>query len=212
MDRVETGDADKSCGDASLAASRVLRCSRQRQAPTALGEASFTAISTQDRVMLEQLYEAEFWVAVAFVIFVIVLIRLGAHRWVIQALDDRSRRIAAELDAARKFREEAQAILVECEQRRRRAETEAQDIIAGAKAEVEHVAAVAKANTEQFVARRTQMAEQKIAQAESQAVTDVRAAAADAAVAASERILRQQVRGQVADDLIGESIVRCGQK
>jgi F-type H+-transporting ATPase subunit b len=50
------------------------------------------------------------------------------------------------------------------------------------------------------------MAEQKIAQAESQAVADVRAAAADAAVAASERILRQQVRGQVADDLIGESI------
>jgi F-type H+-transporting ATPase subunit b len=163
--------------------------------------------------MLEQLYEAEFWVAVAFVIFVIVLVRLGTHRWVLQALDDRSSRIAAELDAARKLHEEAQAILVDAEKRRRQAEAEAQDIIAGAQAEAEHVAAVAKANTEQFVARRTQMAEQKIAQAESQAVADVRAAATDAAVAAtdaavaaSERILRQQVRGEVADDLIGKSI------
>ena len=156
--------------------------------------------------MFEQLYEAEFWVAVAFIIFVSVIVRLGAHRWVIQALDDRSRRIAAELDAARKLHEEAQAILVDAEKRRRRAETEAQDIIAGAQEEAKHVAAAAKANTEEFVARRTQMAEQKIAQAESQAVADVRAAAVDAAVAAAERILRQQVRGQVADGLIGESI------
>ena len=156
--------------------------------------------------MLEQLYEAEFWVAVAFAIFVIVLIRLDAHRWVVQALDDRSRRIAEELDAARKLREEAQAILVDSEQRRRRAETEAQDIIALAQSDAERVTNEAKATAEEFVARRTRMAEQKIAQAESQAVADVRAAAVDAAVAASERILRQHVRGQVADGLIGESI------
>jgi F-type H+-transporting ATPase subunit b len=50
------------------------------------------------------------------------------------------------------------------------------------------------------------MAEQKISQAESQAVAEVRAAAAEAAVAASERILGQTVRGQVADDLIGQGI------
>ena len=37
------------------------------------------------------------------------------------------------------------------------------------------------------------MAEQKIAQAEVQATADVRAAAADAAVNASEQILRKQV-------------------
>ena len=156
--------------------------------------------------MLEQLYEAEFWVAVAFVIFVIVLIRLGTHRWVLQALDDRSSRIAAELDAARKLHEEAQAILVDAEKRRRQAEAEAQDILAGARSDAERVTTEAKATAEDVVARRTRLAEQKIAQAESRAVADVRAAAVDAAVAASERILRQQVRGEVADDLIGESI------
>ena len=47
---------------------------------------------------------------------------------------------------------------------------------------------------------------------ESQAVADVRAAAVDAAVAASERILRQHVRGQVADGLIGESILEVRSK
>jgi F-type H+-transporting ATPase subunit b len=156
--------------------------------------------------MIDQLLEAEFWVAVAFVIFVAILWRLGVHRTAIASLDQRSKRIAAELDEARKLREEAQQILAASEKKRRDAEQEAQDIIAGAHVEAERVAAEAKTKAEDFVARRTQMAEQKIAQAESQAVVEVRAAAAEAAVAASEKILSQTVQGKVADDLIGQGI------
>ena len=155
---------------------------------------------------MEQLLEAEFWVAVAFVIFLAVLWRLGVHRKAIQSLDQRAKRIADELDEARKVREEAQAILAESEKKRREAEREAQDIVAGAREEAERVAAEAKAKAEDFVARRTQMAQQKIAQAETQAVAEVRAAAAEAAVSASERILGQTVQGKVADDLIGQGI------
>jgi F-type H+-transporting ATPase subunit b len=156
--------------------------------------------------MMEQLLEAEFWVAVAFVIFLAVLWRLGVHRKAIQSLDQRAKRIADELDEARKLREEAQAILAESEKKRREAEREAQDIVAGAREEAERVAAEAKAKAEDFVARRTQMAQQKIAQAETQAVAEVRAAAAEAAVSASARILGQTVQGKVADDLIGQGI------
>ena len=42
-----------------------------------------------------------------------------------------------------------------------------------------------KAKLEEFVSRRTKMAETKIQKAEAQALADVRAAAADAAVAAA---------------------------
>ena len=59
---------------------------------------------------------------------------------------------------------------------------------------------------EEFVARRTKMAETKIAQAEAQAVADVRAAAAEAAVSAAEKILTDTVKGKVADDLIARGI------
>jgi len=156
--------------------------------------------------MMEQLLEAEFWVAVAFVIFLAVLWRLGVHRKAVDSLDQRAKRISDELDEARKLREEAQAILAESEKKRREAEREAQDIIAGAREEAERVATEAKAKAEEFVARRTQMAQQKIAQAESQAVAEVRAAAAEAAVSASERILGQTVQGKVADDLISQGI------
>jgi F-type H+-transporting ATPase subunit b len=59
---------------------------------------------------------------------------------------------------------------------------------------------------EDFVARRTKMAETKIAQAEAQAVADVRAAAAEAAVSAAERILIQSAKGKTAEDLVTQGI------
>ena len=46
-------------------------------------------------------YEAEFWVAVGFVLFVLALVRVGAHRSALGALDDRRARVQAELDEAR---------------------------------------------------------------------------------------------------------------
>ena len=59
---------------------------------------------------------------------------------------------------------------------------------------------------EEFVARRTKLAEAKIGQAEAQALADVRAAAADAAVTAAEKILRDTTKGKIADDLIAQGI------
>ncbi len=150
--------------------------------------------------------ETEAWVAIAFVIFLGVLGYLGAYRRVIDGLDQRQKRIKAELDEARRLREEAQALLAEFERKGREAEGEAAAIIAGAKAEAERLAVEAKARMEDFVARRTKMAEAKIGQAEAQALADVRSAAADAAVAAAEKILSNAAKGKIADDLLVQGI------
>ena len=56
------------------------------------------------------------------------------------------------------------------------------------------------------MARRTKMAETKIAQAEAQATADVRSAAAEAAVAAAEKILSQETKGNLAGELIAKGI------
>ena len=152
------------------------------------------------------MFEAEFWVAVAFVIFLAGLGYLGVHRTIIKALDDRQARIKAELDDARRLKDEAQALLAQYQSKRQEAEREAEGIIAGATAEAERLAVEAKAKMEEFVARRTKLAETKIAQAEAQALADVRAVAADAAVAAAERILTQSVKGKVAQDLLAQGV------
>ena len=152
------------------------------------------------------LAEAETWVAVAFVIFVGVLVYFGVHKLLVNALDQRSARIRGELDEARRLKDEAAALLAEYRRKQQTAEREAAEIVAGAKAEAERLAAEAKARMDDFVARRTKMAETKIAQAEAQALADVRTAAADAAVAAAEKILTQTVKGSVADNLINKGV------
>jgi F-type H+-transporting ATPase subunit b len=156
--------------------------------------------------MLHLMQEPETWVAVAFVIFLGVLLYVGVHNKVIAALDQRGARIKSELDEARRLRDEAQALLTEYQRKQGEAEREAEAIIAEAKAEAERVAAEARGKMEEFVARRTQLAETKIGQAEAQAMAEVRAAAADAAVAAAEKILRDTAKGKVADDLIARGI------
>jgi F-type H+-transporting ATPase subunit b len=151
-------------------------------------------------------YEAEFWVAVAFVILMGVFAYFGIHRTVLKALDHRSDRIKAELDDARRLKEEAAKLLAEYKARHASAEREAEDIITNAKAEAERIASEARAKMEDFVARRTKTAESKIALAEAQALADVRAAAAEAAVTAASNILSQTVKGSIADDLLAKGI------
>jgi F-type H+-transporting ATPase subunit b len=150
--------------------------------------------------------EAEFWVVVAFVIFVGVLIKVGAPRMIIEWLDGRAARIKGELDEAKRVRDEAQALLAEYQRKRGEADREAEAIVTAARDEAERLAAEAKTKVEEFVTRRTKMAETKIAHAEAQAVADVRSAAADAAVAAAEKILSETAKGKVGDDLIAQGI------
>jgi len=156
--------------------------------------------------------EPETWVAIAFVILMGVFAYVGVHRTVLKALDNRSERIKAELDDARRLKDEAAKLLADYKARRATAETEAAEIIASAKAEAERIAAEAKVKMEDFVARRTKSAESKIALAEAQAVADVRAAAADAAIQAASSILSKSVKGDLADDLLAKGIAEVRQK
>jgi F-type H+-transporting ATPase subunit b len=156
--------------------------------------------------------EPEFWVAVGFVILMGVFAYLGVHRTVITALDKRSERIKAELDDARRLKQEAANLLEDYRAKRASAEREAQEIVTSAKVDAERIAAEAKTKMEDFVARRTKTAESKIALAEAQALADVRAAAANAAVAAASTILSQTVKGQVAEDLLAKGITEAREK
>jgi F-type H+-transporting ATPase subunit b len=152
------------------------------------------------------LQDPEFWVAVAFVIFVAVVWRAGAFRMIASGLDSRSARIRQDLDEARRLREEAEKVLAEYQRKRGQAEAEAAAIIAHAQTEAAELAAEAEKRMQEFVARRTKMAETKIAQAEAQALSDVRSAAAETAARAAERILADTVKGKTADDLIAAAI------
>jgi F-type H+-transporting ATPase subunit b len=149
---------------------------------------------------------AETWVAVAFVLFVALLIYLKAPAKIAAFLDERSARIAKELAEAKKLREEAQALLDEYKKKRAQAEKDAEDIVALARKEAEAFAHETRAKLAETLERRTKQAEQKIAQAEQQAVKDVRTAATDVAISAASELLASASEGAKGAKLIEESI------
>ena len=95
------------------------------------------------------LLEAEFWVALGFFVFLGLLGYLGVHRKLAKSLDDRAVRIKAELDGARKLKDEAAALLADYQRKRQETESEAQEIIDGAKTEAERLADEAKSKVEE---------------------------------------------------------------
>ena len=149
---------------------------------------------------------AEFWVAVAFGVFVLILLYYRVPNLVAKSLDDRAEAIRKELDEARRLREEAQTLLADYQKRHRNVGQEADAIVEQARREAEAFAHETRVSLKDALERRTKQAEDKIARAETQAVDEVRAAAIDVAMAAAERILREKTAGASGASLIDQSI------
>ena len=154
----------------------------------------------------------EFWVGVGFVLVILLLVWKGAPKMIGKILDQRAAVIAAELNEARRLREEAIALLAEYRQKSASAEAEAQSIVTEARAEAERFAAESRANLTAQIARRAQAAQDKIAQAEAAAMNEIRALAANAAIGAAEKLIAARMDEQRAAALIASSIKDLGGK
>ena len=149
---------------------------------------------------------ATVWVTVALFIFLVILANMKVPGMISRALDARAARIRADLEEARRLREEAQALLAEYQQKRKEAEKEAADIVTAAKREAEMLLGEAHKKTEDYVARRTAIAEQKIAQAEREAVNEVRSSAVDIAVEAARKLLADNPEIKAGEELFKSSL------
>jgi F-type H+-transporting ATPase subunit b len=147
-----------------------------------------------------------FWALVGLILFFVVIFYFRVPGRVMRALDDRTKRIEQELSEARRLREEAQALLADYQRKRREAEAEAEQIVEDARRDAARMADDARAKLKEMIERRTEAAETRIRQAESQAIAEVKAKAADLAVAAAEDILRDRVSGDIAAKLTETSI------
>lgn len=149
---------------------------------------------------------ATLWALVSLLLFLGLTIYLKVPGMVGKALDNRAKDIQDQLSEAQRLREEAQALLSEYQRKRKEAEAEADQIVASAKREAAMLADDAKRKTEEYVACRNQLSEQKIKQAESDAISAVRAAAVDLAVAAAEKIAAEKASGKVGEDLFKNAV------
>ena len=131
-----------------------------------------------------------FWAFAGLVIFLGIMAYMKVPAMMVKALDARGEKIKADLDEARRLRDEAKALLTEYQSKRKQAEKDASEIVEAAKREADALRSDAKTKSEEFVRRRTAQAEQKIGQAEADAVNAVRSSAVDIAIAASSKLLQ----------------------
>jgi F-type H+-transporting ATPase subunit b len=149
----------------------------------------------------------EFWVAVAFVLVVILAFKPAA-RAITGTLDARAAKIRAQIEEARKLREDAQALLADYQKKQRDAMSEAEKIIAQARAEATRLKIDAEKDLENAITRRKQQALDRIAQTEAQAVAAVRNTAVEVAMAAAEKLITSSLdpakKAALADKAISE--------
>ena len=146
-----------------------------------------------------------FWVAVAFVVFVVLVFKpiKGA---LIGGLDAKIAEIRQEVEEAEKLREEAQSLLANYQRQQRQAIQDAEAIVARAKEEAERHRAEADEAMKDMVRRQEEQAREKIAQAEAAAIQEVRSMSVELAMAAAEKLLADRLAGDEGSRLIDNSI------
>ncbi len=151
-------------------------------------------------------------VGLATVLFIGLLIYLKVPGKITGLLDARADKIKAELEEARRLREEAQTLLASYEKKQKEVQGLAEQIVANAKAEAEKAAEKAHEDLKTSIARRLKGAEDQIASAEASAVKEVRDRAIAVATQAATAVIAAKMSAASGDALIDGAIKEVGAK
>lgn len=158
------------------------------------------------------LYNTDLIVAIAFVLFVGILVYFKVPTIILGLLDKRADDIRADLDAARALREEAQTLLASYESQSQEIQAQADRIVVKAREEAQAAADQAKRDIEDSVARRIQAAQDQIASAEQAALRNVRNRAASVAIAAAGDVIAKQMNEAESAQLIESGIAEVAER
>lgn len=152
------------------------------------------------------LYNTDLIVLAAFIIFVGVLIYYKVPGKVTDFLDSRAVTIKAELDEARRLREEALELHASFERKQSEVKEQAARMVEKAKADAQIVAEETKAEIEASIVRRLKAAEDQIASAEAAALRQVRDKAASVAISAAASVIAKNMDNARNDQLVADAI------
>jgi F-type H+-transporting ATPase subunit b len=161
---------------------------------------------------MDLLMDAHFWVGLAFVVFLGILVVAGVHRFAWKALGDAGDKVRGQLAEAEGLRAEAQALLDQIKVQREQSEKLAAEVLANARDEAKRLQAEAQVKLAEQITRRGQLAERRIATAEAQAAAEVKAAAAELAAQMAEDVLKTRLAGAKSDPLVDQAIGQLSTK
>jgi F-type H+-transporting ATPase subunit b len=150
------------------------------------------------------------WIALAMLVVIAILIWKKVPGAIGAALDEKIGLIRNQLAEAESLRKEAEALKAEYEAKAKSVDKDRKALLERARHEAEEIVAKAKSDAEALIERRGRMAEDKIAAEERAAIDQLRAAAADAATRAAQRLIAERHDATADEHLVNQAIGEIG--
>ena len=158
------------------------------------------------------LRNTNFIVSLAFILFIGILLYLKVPSLIGGLLDKRAEGIKADLEEARKLRDEAQTILASYERKQQEIGEQAERIIVSAKEQAEATAIQAKEDLQKSIDRKILAAEEQLASSEAAAISQIKEKAISIAIEAAAEAIREHTKESDRDNYLEKSIEEVAKK
>ncbi|MAU87287.1 MAG: ATP F0F1 synthase subunit B [Alphaproteobacteria bacterium] len=153
------------------------------------------------------------WVAIGFILFILLLIYFKIPNQIIKILDDRSKKIKEELDEAKRLREAAQTILSEFQKKNTEAEQTAKTIIDNAKKLAKNYEKDAKDKFDQNVVRKKKLLDEKLNRLENDVINQIKDNITDIVLETVKNSVKgNNIKPKVSQEIIDQGIEQIGKK
>ena len=147
-----------------------------------------------------------FWVAVAFFIFIGVLIYLKVPKKINDSLNNKIGDIKKEISEAEKLKEEAKNVLSNYESKINKAQKDSINILNQAKKESEKIIIENTEKFYDFIESRKKTTEQKIIQMKEDALKDIKNISVKITIEAIEKLIKNSIDKKKLDKLYDENL------
>lgn len=151
-------------------------------------------------------FDATFWVAVSFFLFVGVLLYFKVPQKIFTTLDESINKIKKDIEEAEKLKEEAKNILSDYEARLDKSKVEIDLMIKNAQKESESNIIKINDQFHKIFENRKKMAEEKIKQMKLQATKDIKNYSVEVAIIALEKIIKNSIDKKKLDKIYVSSV------
>ena len=153
------------------------------------------------------MFDATFFVALSFVLFVFFVIWVGLPSTIIKSLDERSEKIKNELDEARALHEEAQKLLANEKRKLEKCDSDVKEILKKASDQAALITEKSNILLQEEIKRKQNQADIKIDQAKDDAIREVKAKAAELSLIIAKEYLKENIDDKISSELIDKSII-----
>lgn len=195
--------AEQSAGDVLIDATQNVIINAAENVSEALSSASKATSTTALEVPFYT--EVEFWIGVAFILSVCVLLKpLG--QYIIQSMQNRINRVISDIDEASKLRDDAQNLLADYQRRFINAEKEAQKIVDDSRKNIQNIKNKELAKLKTELNNKEKEANRRISAANTKAIEEINTFASNNSVKLARKTIIHYLQTTDKSRLIDEAI------